>query len=224
MSLSTGEELMTGLSDIPVFTASLAVVCAAFRRRKDGRIGRNWFWLSVWLAAASLAGVVFHVFDFKERVMRVAWPFEFLIITELSALIWIQIVGIVSPESMGERTRKAITVYSLIVSAVNGVRRYMTGADMSPIFCAVAIPAVIHIAVSVFRDRSEERRGIRRCLTAIAVLLPLAVVTEAFMTKPVTVFGLELGGAFFSHIMLIITMIFLIGVIRYGSGTADTDE
>ncbi len=212
MNVNSGSEFNTALSDIPVFLCGLALLAVSYRKRNRGRCGRNWFWIAAGMAVASAGGMILHGFRLSESVLRVAWPVEFFIITMLAAAAWIHLVSLLRPDWMGDRMRKAVAVYSASVGIVNGIIRFLKVTDMAVLFCLVGVPAVLHTAAAALMSGTEEKRDIRRRLASAAVLLVLSVAAEGAFRSPMTIMGLEVGGAFISHLLLCAAMIGIIGI------------
>ena len=217
MNINGGAELTSGLSDVPVFIASLAMLYAASRCRRTGRTGRDWFNSCVIVPPAVFMGACNHIFRMEERHLRVLWPLTYMLMTFIAGLFWILILQIFRPHGADRRIRTTILCAAAAVSAVNGAQRFFLGYDMTPMFTVFALPAVVHCIWTVIRNRGSVSSDVMKRSAAGVALLLLSVIVEAAMRRPLMLFGIEFGGAFFSHMLIIAAMLMLTDVIRLTS-------
>ncbi|MBP0970203.1 MAG: hypothetical protein J5744_08670 [Oscillospiraceae bacterium] len=221
MSINKGAELMSGLSDVPLFAVCLVMIFSTAAYRKKGALGRGWFLMTVTLAITLLAGILLHIIHLPESLLRILWPLEYALIGTVTAVFWIQVLRIFKPET-AEKGRVLITALAAAVSVVNGVVRFLFGCDLNPGFCFLSVPAVLHIGYSAISCRG--RKDIRTRFIWITVFLILAVATESFIQTPVVLFGLPCGGAVFSHLFIILAMLMLAGIMRVSTEGSGQDE
>ena len=137
--------------------------------------------------------------------------------TFIAGLFWILILQIFRPHGADRRIRTTILCAAAAVSAVNGAQRFFLGYDMTPMFTVFALPAVVHCIWTVIRNRDSVSIDVMKRSAAGVALLLLSVIVEAAMRRPLMLFGIEFGGAFFSHMLIIAAMLMLTDVIRLTS-------
>ena len=224
MTINSGAELSAGLSDVPVFIGSLVMFSAALRCRNRSRVGKDWFDTCSAVPLTVLMGIIMHVFRIEEKSLRFLWPVVNFFITLITGLFWILILEIFRPQGADRKARTAILCAVAAVSIANAVQRLILGYDMTPLYSMFGIPAVLHCVWTVFRYRDSVNGAVmKRSALGVSFLL-LSVIVEAMMRKPVTIAGLEFGGAFFAHVLIIAAMFVLTGVIRLTSAGEESDE
>ncbi|MBR5979990.1 MAG: hypothetical protein IK029_04250 [Oscillospiraceae bacterium] len=224
MTINSGAELSAGLSDVPVFIGSLVMFFTALRFRKESRVGKAWSDTCTAVPLTVLMGIIMHVFRIREGYLRFLWPVVYFLITLITGYFWILILEIFRPQGVEKPVRRAILLAVAAVSIVNAVQRFTFGYDLTPLYSMFGIPAVMHCAWTVFRYRDSVSREVRNRSALGVSLLLLSVIVEAAMRKPVTIAGMELGGAFFAHVLIIAAMLVLTGVIRLTSAGEASDE
>lgn len=214
MHYNSGAELVTGLSDLPLFAISLILLYVSAGNRKKGPVGRGWFMLCMTVSVTLIAGAVVHSVHMDERYLRIIWPLEYALITALTAMLWVQILRLFRPAAVSGRNIALIAVFGVIDSTVNGIVRFIYGSDLNPIFAAFAVPAVLHIIYSVLSCRDGRRNSLRTRFAVMALFLLLSIVVESAITEPVIIFGLPCKGAVFSHALIAAAMLMAAGMIR----------
>jgi len=221
MTITSGSELITGLSDLPLFIASLIMTAVSVRSRGSGRVKSAWTALSAVLSVTVFFGGMLHIVRLDEKYMRWLWPAVYTLMTLLAAMFWIQIIRIYRGEETARTEGRKILAAGAAVSMINGAVRFLYGTDMAPIFSAFALPAVVSCAFIIIKGTNERNRSISLTFGAVTAALLLAVLSDALITEPLTISGVECAGAVFSHLYIVAAMFLMFRVISASAEETD---
>ena len=210
-------ELLSGLSNIPLFMCGIAMYLSAARSRRKGNIRKNWMIIAVLLCFTVIIGIFVHTVRIGTGLLRIIWPLVFLAITELVRRFWLQMIRVLRGEETLEEHRKVITVFAFVTAAVNGFLKLFFDTDMAPLFCIFAVPAVLSILWMALTGKREENAGIRRAVVAGMLLMLASTLADGVIRRPIDILGIPCTGALFGHILMCAALIIFISVIGKSS-------
>lgn len=210
-------ELLSGLSNVPLFFCGLAMCLAAAQSGGRGKTKRNWIIISVLLCFTLLLGIFVHTVKLSTGFLRVFWPFVFFLITELVRRFWIQMVRIFRGSDAEKRFSGPVTAFGYISAAVDGLLEYFLGMDLAPLFCIFGVPASLHILWMAVTAGNGGKKKYRRAVIMGMLFMFASTLADGMIRRPVDILGIPCTGALLGHILLLAALVMLIRMIRISS-------
>jgi hypothetical protein len=221
--MNSTDELLSGLSNIPLFLCGIGMCTAALRSGGKGAVRKNWIIISVLLCFTLLTGVFVHTVKLSSELLRVLWPFIFLLITELVRRFWLQMIRIFKGPETERKVRIPVTIFAFVTAAVNGLLGYFKGADLAPLFLIFSVPASLHIIWMAATDRDARNAGFRRTVAGGMIFMFASTLADGMIRKPVNILGVPCTGALFGHLLMLAALLMLIRMISLSSREEDIE-
>ena len=116
---NTGLELVTGLTDIPLFLECLFIARVAHKAKGDSQIKRGWIELGLTVSVTVLIGVVLHCVVIDNGLLRFLWPAEYILMMDSVRRFWLQMISVTKGAETSKKWKGAINVFCLVSCVLN---------------------------------------------------------------------------------------------------------